>query len=229
MRASSSPTTPARPPSTRSGRSFLALSGASALRLLHLGLLMHRPTRTAPSQAGNRAAQRPALPGKLIDKVKGVGRTEPDERAPGAQGGRAPVRCRTAAQHDVILGMLLDEAASGRLTPPCSSPRPSRTGAVWAASTPFASASACWPQGLREVPARPLGFGFPSPGRGSATSAWKACSSAQPSRRSIRPPARSPRPPVRSCPATSNAPSPGSAFRSKTPLSGSTRTGPKTT
>ena len=51
----------------------------------------------------------------------------------------------------------------------------------------------------------------------------------EPSIMSIRTPARSAQTPVRSCPATSNAPSPGSAFRSKTPLSGSTRTAPKAT
>ena len=97
---------------------FLALSGASALRGFYTsGLLMHRPdeedtTRKLEIELRNG----PALRSKLIDKVKGkwVELNPINERLVRKDVG-AKLDAERLRKHDVILGILLDEASEGRL------------------------------------------------------------------------------------------------------------------
>ncbi|WLS08477.1 AAA family ATPase [Shinella sumterensis] len=97
---------------------FLALSGASALRGFYTsGLLMHRPDEdSAVRRLEIELRNGPALPGKLIDKVKGewVELNPMNERLVRKEVG-AKLDAERLRKHDVILGMLLDEAASERL------------------------------------------------------------------------------------------------------------------
>jgi hypothetical protein len=97
---------------------FQSLSGASALRGFYTtGLLMHQPDETI-SQRKLEIEMRhgPALPAKLIDKVDGswVELNPMNERLV-----RKHIDARLDAERlrkrDVILGILLDEAAEGRL------------------------------------------------------------------------------------------------------------------
>ncbi|WP_265501797.1 AAA family ATPase [Paracoccus beibuensis] len=97
---------------------FLALSGASALRGFYTsGLLMHRPDEdSSVRRLEIELRNGPALPGKLIDKVKGewVELNPLNERLVRKEVG-AKLDAERLRKHDVILGMLLDEAASERL------------------------------------------------------------------------------------------------------------------
>ena len=97
---------------------FLALSGASALRGFYTsGLLMHRPDEDSTVRKLEIELRNgPALPGKLIDKVKGewVELNPMNERLVRKEVG-AKLDAERLRKHDVILGMLLDEAASERL------------------------------------------------------------------------------------------------------------------
>ena len=97
---------------------FLALSGASALRGFYTsGLILHRPNEEAPERKLEIELRNgPALPPKLIDKVNGqwVEINPMNERL---------VRQEVGAKHDaerdrkrdVILSILIDEAAEGKL------------------------------------------------------------------------------------------------------------------
>jgi hypothetical protein len=97
---------------------FLALSGASALRGFYTsGLILHRPDEEAPERKLEIELRNgPALPAKLIDKVNGqwVEINPMNERL---------VRKEVGAKHDaerdrkrdVILSILIDEAADGKL------------------------------------------------------------------------------------------------------------------
>lgn len=97
---------------------FLALSGASALRGFYTsGLILHRPDEEAPERKLEIELRNgPALPAKLIDKVGGqwVEINPMNERL---------VRKEVGAKHDaerdrkrdVILSILIDEAADGKL------------------------------------------------------------------------------------------------------------------
>ncbi|WP_202908420.1 AAA family ATPase [Labrys sp. WJW] len=97
---------------------FLALSGASALRGFYTsGLLMHRPDEDSTVRRLEIELRNgPALPGKLIDKVKGewVELNPLNERLVRKEVG-AKLDAERLRKHDVILGMLLDEAVSERL------------------------------------------------------------------------------------------------------------------
>jgi hypothetical protein len=97
---------------------FLALSGASALRGFYTsGLLMHRPDEdSSVRRLEIELRNGPALPGKLIDKVKGewVELNPMNERLVRKEVG-AKLDAERLRKHDVILGMLLDEAANERL------------------------------------------------------------------------------------------------------------------
>lgn len=97
---------------------FLALSGASALRGFYTsGLILHRPDEDAPERKLEIELRNgPALPSKLIDKVRGqwVEINPMNERL---------VRAEAGAKHDaererkgeVIVTILLDEAGKGRM------------------------------------------------------------------------------------------------------------------
>ena len=97
---------------------FLALSGASALRGFYTsGLLMHRPDEDSTVRRLEIELRNgPALAGKLIDKVKGewVELNPMNERLVRKEVG-AKLDAERLRKHDVILGMLLDEAAGERL------------------------------------------------------------------------------------------------------------------
>jgi hypothetical protein len=97
---------------------FLALSGASALRGFYTsGLLMHRPEEDSSMRRLEIELRNgPALPAKLIDKVNGqwVEQNPLNERLVRAEVG-AKHDAERARKHDVILAILLDEAAEGRL------------------------------------------------------------------------------------------------------------------
>lgn len=97
---------------------FLALSGASALRGFYTsGLLMHRPDEDSTVRRLEIELRNgPALPGKLIDKVKGewVELNPLNERLVRKEVG-ARLDAERLRKHDVILAILLDEAAEGRL------------------------------------------------------------------------------------------------------------------
>ena len=97
---------------------FLALSGASALRGFYTsGLILHRPDEESPQRKLEIELRNgPALAAKLIDKVKGewVEINPMNERL---------VRGEVGAKHDaervrkgdVILGMIAEQAAQGRM------------------------------------------------------------------------------------------------------------------
>jgi hypothetical protein len=97
---------------------FQALSGASALRGFYTtGLLLHRPdeeelTRRLEIELRNG----PALRAKLVDKVDGawVELNPLNERLVRKEAG-ARFDAERLRKHDVILGMLFDEAGDGRL------------------------------------------------------------------------------------------------------------------
>jgi hypothetical protein len=97
---------------------FLALSGASALRGFYTsGLLMHRPEEdNSARRLEIELRNGPALLGKLIDKVNGewIELNLMNERLVRKEVG-ARFDAERLRKHDVILGMLLDEAASERL------------------------------------------------------------------------------------------------------------------
>jgi hypothetical protein len=97
---------------------FLALSGASALRGFYTsGLLMHRPDEEDTARRLEIELRNgPALPGKLIDKVKGewIELNPMNERLVRKEVG-ARLDAERLRKHDVILAMLFDEAASERL------------------------------------------------------------------------------------------------------------------
>lgn len=97
---------------------FLALSGASALRGYYTsGLILHRPdddstTRRLEIELRNG----PALEAKLVDKIGGTW-VEIDNRFERLVGKEAGARqdAERLRKHDVILGLLFDEAAEQRL------------------------------------------------------------------------------------------------------------------
>ncbi len=97
---------------------FQALSGASALRGFYTtGLLLHRPDEdSSVRRLEIELRNGPAIPGKVIDKVKGrwVELDPTHERLV-----RAEVSAKYDAErmrkHDVILTMLFEEAAKGKL------------------------------------------------------------------------------------------------------------------
>ena len=97
---------------------FLALSGASALRGFYTsGLIMHRPDEeTTERKLEIELRNGPALPAKLIDKVKGqwVELNPLNERIVRKDIG-AKLDAERLRKHDIILGMIFDEAAAGRL------------------------------------------------------------------------------------------------------------------
>ncbi|WP_424931915.1 AAA family ATPase [Amaricoccus macauensis] len=97
---------------------FLALSGASALRGFYTtGLILHRPDEEAPERRLEIELRNgPALPSKLIDKVKGswVELNPMNERLV-RQGVGAKHDAERDRKRDVILGILFEEAAQGRL------------------------------------------------------------------------------------------------------------------
>ena len=97
---------------------FLALSGASALRGFYTsGLILHRPEEDSTQRRLEIELRNgPALPAKLIDKVGGrwVEFNRMNERLVRRELG-AKLDAERLRKHDVILGMLLDEAAGERL------------------------------------------------------------------------------------------------------------------
>jgi len=97
---------------------FLALSGASALRGFYTsGLLMHRPDEDSTVRKLEIELRNgPALPGKLIDKVKGewVELNPMNERLVRKEAG-AKLDAERLRKGDVILSILHEEAAAGRL------------------------------------------------------------------------------------------------------------------
>jgi len=97
---------------------FLALSGASSLRGFYTsGLIMHRPDEEASERKLEIELRNgPALPSKLIDKVKGqwVELNPMNERLVRQDAG-AKQDAERLRKHDVILGMIFTEAAAGRL------------------------------------------------------------------------------------------------------------------
>jgi hypothetical protein len=97
---------------------FQALSGASALRGFYTsGLLMHRPDEdNTMRRLEIELRNGPALPAKLIDKENGrwIELNPMNERLVRKETG-AKLDAERLRKHDVILGMLLDEAAGGRL------------------------------------------------------------------------------------------------------------------
>ena len=97
---------------------FQALSGASALRGFYTsGLLMHRPDEDSTMRKLEIELRNgPALPTKLIDKENGrwIELNPLNERLVRKEAG-AKLDAERLRKHDVILGMLLDEAAAERL------------------------------------------------------------------------------------------------------------------
>jgi hypothetical protein len=97
---------------------FQALSGASALRGFYTtGIIMHRPNEDDTARRLEIELRNgPALPAKLIDKVKGqwVELNPMNERLVRKDVG-AKFDAERARKHDVIIAILLDEAACGRL------------------------------------------------------------------------------------------------------------------
>ena len=97
---------------------FLALSGASALRGFYTsGLILHRPDEDAPERKLEIELRNgPALPSKLIDKVGGqwVEINPMNERLVRAEVG-AKYDAERLRKQEVILSILLEEAAEGRL------------------------------------------------------------------------------------------------------------------
>ncbi|ARJ70739.1 hypothetical protein B0A89_05430 [Paracoccus contaminans] len=97
---------------------FLALSGASALRGFYTsGLILHRPDEDAPERKLEIELRNgPALPSKLIDKVGGqwVEINPMNERLVRAEVG-AKYDAERVRKQEVILSILLEEAAEGRL------------------------------------------------------------------------------------------------------------------
>src|SRR5690606_26004065 len=97
---------------------FLALSGASALRGFYTsGLILHRPNEEVSQRRLEIELRNgPALPAKLVDKVNGqwVEINPMNERLvrPEAAARRNAALVR---KHDVILAILFDQAAVGRL------------------------------------------------------------------------------------------------------------------
>jgi hypothetical protein len=97
---------------------FLALSGASALRGFYTtGLILHRPDEEASERRLEIELRNgPALPAKVVDKVNGTW----TELTPSSE---RLVRKDLGARHDaerdrknlVVLGLIFDEAAEGRL------------------------------------------------------------------------------------------------------------------
>jgi len=97
---------------------FQALSGASALRGFYTsGLLMHRPDEDSTMRRLEIELRNgPALPAKLIDKENGrwIELNPMNERLVRKEAG-AKLDAERLRKHDLILGMLLDEAAGERL------------------------------------------------------------------------------------------------------------------
>jgi hypothetical protein len=97
---------------------FLALSGASALRGFYTsGLIMHRPDEErSVRRLEIELRNGPALPAKLIDKIDGrwVEIDRSGERLVRKDIGER-LDAERVRKHDVILGILLDEALEGRL------------------------------------------------------------------------------------------------------------------
>lgn len=97
---------------------FLALSGASALRGFYTsGLILHRPDEEAPERKLEIELRNgPALPSKLIDKVgaQWVEINPMNERLVRAEVG-AKYDAERMRKQEVILSILLEEAADGRL------------------------------------------------------------------------------------------------------------------
>jgi hypothetical protein len=97
---------------------FQALSGASALRGFYTsGLLMHRPDEESSLRRLEIELRNgPSLPTKLIDKENGrwVEFNPMNERLVRKELG-AKLDAERLRKHDVILGVLLDEAAGSRL------------------------------------------------------------------------------------------------------------------
>ena len=97
---------------------FLALSGASALRGFYTsGLILHRPDEDCSQRKLEIELRNgPALPAKLIDKVSGqwVEINPMNERIVGQETG-AKHDAERDRKRNVILSILLEEAANGRL------------------------------------------------------------------------------------------------------------------
>ncbi|WP_423209308.1 AAA family ATPase [Paracoccus yeei] len=97
---------------------FLALSGASALRGFYTsGLILHRPDEDSTDRRLEIELRNgPALEPKLVDKVGGAW-VEIDHRYERLVGKEAGARqdAERLRKHDVILGLLFDEAAEQRL------------------------------------------------------------------------------------------------------------------
>lgn len=97
---------------------FLALSGASALRGFYsTGLILHRPDEDSTQRRLEIELRNgPALPAKLVDKVNGrwVELNPMNERLVRAEVG-ARYDAERVRKQDVIIDILLDEAAAGRL------------------------------------------------------------------------------------------------------------------
>jgi len=97
---------------------FQALSGASALRGFYTsGLLMHRPDEDSTMRKLEIELRNgKALPAKLIDKENGrwIELNPMNERLVRKEAG-AKLDAERLRKHDVILGMLLDEAVGERL------------------------------------------------------------------------------------------------------------------
>jgi hypothetical protein len=126
---------------------FLALSGASALRGFYTsGLILHRPDEDAPERRwrSSCATARRCRQADRQGRGEWVEMNPMNERLVRKEVG-AKLDAERMRKHDVILGMLSTRRRAGGSTPRCSSPRPSRTRAVSAASTRSASASACSP------------------------------------------------------------------------------------
>jgi hypothetical protein len=97
---------------------FLALSGASALRGFYTsGLLMHRPDEASTARRLEIELRNgPALPAKLIDKVNGrwIELNPMNERLVRKEVGER-YDAERLRKGDVILGLIFEEAAQGRL------------------------------------------------------------------------------------------------------------------
>jgi hypothetical protein len=144
---------------------FLALSGASALCGFYTsGLLMHRPEEdSSVRRLEIELRNGPALPGKLIDKVKGewVELNPMNERLVRKEVG-AKLDAERLRKHDVILGMLLDEAASERLyTAMQFAETFENRGGLGSKHTIRERLSVLATKGLVKFLRDPSGFGFP--------------------------------------------------------------------
>ncbi len=172
-------------------------SGASALRGFYTsGLILHRPDEDASERKLEIELRNgPALPSKLIDKVRGqwVEINPMNERLVRAEVG-AKHDAERMRKHDVILGLLYEEARRGKLytlaqfseafenTGGSAGGPSSTTGSAFSPPRARSSSSAAPP---------PRASAWPRSGANTAISASRECCSARAARPSIPTRARS--------------------------------------